>query len=307
MAGRDRWFASLTRSTDRLYQTVGQTVGTVPPTGLVLLSIGSTQLGAAIAKSLFAELGPAGTVFLRVGLAALVLLLLWRPRFSGYERSSYGVAILYGLVLAGMNLAFYAAIARIPLGIAVTLEFTGPLGVAIASSRRLLDLLWVGLAAVGIVLLTPAVGTELDFLGMALALLAGSLWAAYILLSARVGHAFPGGTGLTLALLVGAIALCPLGILDAGTALLDPRLLVAGFGVALLSSVVTYSLEIEALRHLSTRVFGVLMSLEPAIAAIVGFVILGEMLGERDIMAILLVTMASVGATRFGHEALTRP
>lgn len=296
--------------TDRLFfarvtRKLRDATGAVPPTGLVLLSISSTQIGAAIAKSLLDELGPAGMVFLRVGFAALVLLLLWHSQLKGYVCANYFVVILFGLVLAGMNLSFYSAIERIPLGIAVTLEFVGPLGVAVAGSRRLFDLLWVVMAAVGIVLLAPLGGVKLDPLGLALALLAGSFWAAYILLGARMGRASPGGAGLALAMSVAAVVLLPLGVLSGGAALLDARLLTAGFGVALLSSAIPYSLEIEALRRLPTRMFGVLMSLEPAIAALVGFVILGEDLGLRAITAVLLVTVATFGASRFGtHDSL---
>ncbi len=278
--------------------------GGVPPTGLVVLSIGSTQIGAAIAKSLFDELGPAGTVFLRVFFAAVVLLLLWRPRLLGYVRANYFVVILFGLVLAGMNLSFYSAIERIPLGIAVTLEFVGPLGVAVAGSRRLEDLLWVVLAAVGIVMLAPVGGASLDPLGVGLALLAGSFWAAYILLGARTGRAFPGGAGLAIAMFIAAVVLLPVGVLGGGSALLEPRLLTTGFGVALLSSALPYSLEIEALRHLSARVFGLLLSLEPAIAALVGFFILGEELGLRDIIAVSLITVATVGASQLRVNGL---
>lgn len=285
----------LARSVGRLRSATGR----VPPTGLVLLSIGTTQLGAAIAKSLFNELGSAGTVFLRVFFAAGVLLLVWRPRLRGYAIANYFVAILFGLVLAGMNLSFYSAIERIPLGVAVTLEFVGPLGVAVAGSRRVLDLLWVVLAAGGIVLLSPLGEAKLDPLGVALALLAASFWAAYILLGARVGRAFPGGAGLAIAMSVAAVVLLPVGVLDGGAALLDPKLLIMGFGVALLSSAIPYSFEIEALRHLSTRVFGVLLSLEPAIAALVGFFILGEQLSLRAAIAISLVTLATVGASQF--------
>lgn len=291
--------------TDRLFLFLSRGAGqvrdagrVVPPTGLVLLSIGTTQLGAAIAKSLFDELGTAGTVLLRVGFAALVLLLLWRPQLKGYVRANYFVVILFGLTLAGMNLCFYSALERIPLGIAVTLEFVGPLGVALAGSRRFLDLLWIVLAAVGIVLLAPLGGAKLDPLGVALALLAGGFWAAYILISARVGRAFSGGAGLALAMAVAAVVLLPVGVLSAGAALLDLKLLTMGFGVALLSSAIPYSLELEALRRLSTPVFGLLMSLEPAIAALVGFLILGEELGFRAITAVLLVTVATVGASQ---------
>ena len=276
-----------------------RTTGSIPPTGLVLLGIGTTQLGAAVAKSLFNEIGSTGTVFLRVGFAALTLLLLWRPRLRGYAPANYFAVILFGLTLSGMNLSFYSALERIPLGIAVTLEFVGPLGVAIVGSRRLLDLVWVLLAAAGIILLAPWGGAKLDPIGVELALLAGSLWAAYILLSARVGRAFPGGAGLALAMSIAAVILLPLGVLSGGTALLHPKLLVAGFGVALLSSTIPFSLELEALRRLPTNVFGVLLGLEPAIAALVGFVILGEKLELRAIIAILLVTLATVGASIF--------
>ena len=276
--------------------------GAAPPTSLVLLGIGTVQLGAAIAKGLFDQLGPGGTVFLRVGFAALVLLLLWRPSVRGYARGDYLVAILFGLTLAAMNFTLYQALDRIPLGVAVTLEFVGPLGVAVAGSRRMLDLLWVVLAAAGIVLLAPldVLGeTDLDPVGVALALLAGLFWASYILLSARTGSIFPGGTGLVIALCIGTAVLVPVGIVGGGAALLDPGLLLAGFVVAMLSSVVPYSLELEALRKLPARVFGVLMSLEPAVAALVGFVILGERLGLRALAAVLLVTVAAVGASRF--------
>jgi inner membrane transporter RhtA len=191
------------------------------------------------------------------------------------------------------------AVERIPLGIAVTLEFVGPLGVAIVNSRRLLDVLWVLLAAIGIILLAPVGGLKLDLVGVALALVAGSFWAAYILLSAKVGQVFPGGRGLALAMAVAAIVLLPMGVLAGGSALLKPNVLLMGFGIAMLSSAVPYSLELEALRFLPVRVFGVLMSLEPVAAAFMGFIVLGETLNLRAIMAILLVSVAAAGASRF--------
>jgi inner membrane transporter RhtA len=292
---------SAVRSFGRLHDVAGA----VPPTGLVLLSLGTVQLGAAIAKGLFDELGPTGTVFLRFGFAALALLILWRPSLGGYTRQSYLVASLFGLALAAMNMSFYLALDRIPLGVAVTLEFVGPLGVAVAGSRRLLDLLWAALAAVGILLLAPLniLGeVDLDPVGVALALLAGCFWASYILLSARTGSAFPGGTGLVIALCVGTVVLAPVGISGGGLALLEPRLLLAGFGVAMLSSAIPFSLELEALRRLPARVFGVLMSLEPAVAALIGFVVLGERLGLRALAAIVLVTVAAAGASRFAQK-----
>jgi inner membrane transporter RhtA len=242
---------------------------------------------------------------LRISLAALVLLLLWRPKLGGYGRREYGFAVAFGLVLAGMNLSLYLAIDHIPLGVAVTLEFVGPLGVAVLGSRRLLDGLWAALAAVGIVLLAPlnVLGnSDLDPVGVTFALLAGCLWACYILLSARVGSAFPGGAGLVISLAVGTVVLLPVGIAGAGYALLDPWLLLAGLGVALLSSAVPYSLEMQALRRLPTRVFGVLMSLEPAVATLIGFAVLNEVLDLRDVAAVVLVTAAAAGASLFASQ-----
>ncbi|MGZ3600163.1 MAG: EamA family transporter [Ktedonobacterales bacterium] len=293
--------------------------GTVPPSMLLFFGMLAVQLGAALAKELFSALGPAGMVFLRVGLAALMLLAYWRPWnrsvqvgagrvgvLAGARRADYLAVVLFGLVVAVMNYAFYSALTRIPLGIAVTVEFVGPLGVAIAGSRRALDLLWVVLAVGGILLLAP-LGTmgagRLDPLGLLLALGAGACWATYILLSARVGRAFPGGTGLSLAMAVGAVFLLPVGIAGAGRALLDPHLLVLASGVALLSSVVPYSLEIAALRRMSAGAFGIFMSLEPAIAALVGWLVLREALDPRAIVALVLVTAAAIGAARSGARA----
>jgi inner membrane transporter RhtA len=278
----------------------------VPPTALVMLSIISVQLGAAIAKTLFDSLGPGGTVFVRIAFASLVLLVLVRPKLGGHDRNAYFVAGLFGLALALMNFSIYLAIDRIPLGVAVTLEFVGPLGVAVAGSRRVLDVLWVVLAAAGILLLAPIGafgGIDLDPVGVAFALLAGCLWASYILLSARTGSAFPGGTGLVIALCVGTVVLAPFGIAGAGYSLLDPKLLLAGFGVAMLSSAIPFSLDLEALRRIPARVFGVLMSLEPAVAALAGLVVLGERLEVRAVAAIVLVTVAAAGASLFGRQA----
>jgi len=270
----------------------------------------SVQVGAALAKSLFAALGPGGTVFLRVGFAALALLLVWRPRLRAYGWSSYWVALLFGAVLAAMNFSFYLALSRIPLGVAVTVEFVGPLAVAVFGSRRPLDVLWVILAASGILLLAPLEsfkGAGIDPVGLGLALLAGACWAGYILLMARVGRVFAGGDGLALALAFGAALLLPVGAISAGTALLNVPLLLAGAGVALLSSVIPYSLELEVLRRLPPRVFGILMSLEPGLAAFFGFALLHEQLSTRALAAILLVSAASVGAARFGRQKAQEP
>ena len=271
----------------------------MPPTVLVIGAVASVQTGASLAKSLFDDVGPGGTVLLRVLLAAVVLLAIWRPRTRGIERRDWLLVVTFGVALAGMNFAFYSALDRIPLGVAVTLEFVGPLGVAVAGSRRALDLLWVAMAAAGILLLAdPFTGGGTDALGAALALLAGAFWAAYILLSARAGQAFPGGSGLSLAMVVASAVLLPFGIAEGGSALLDPHVLLVGAGVAMLSSAIPYSLELEALRRLPAHVFGVLMSLEPGMAALVGFVVLGEVLGLRDAVAIGLVVTASAGAAR---------
>ena len=275
----------------------------VPPAVLVLGAVASVQTGAAIAKGLFDDAGPAGTVLLRVGFAALVLWLVWRPRPGAHARRDILLAATFGVTLAGMNLAFYEALDRIPLGVAVTLEFVGPLGVAVASTRRALDALWVGLAAAGILLLADLGGGSVDATGIVLALVAGAFWAAYILVNERVGRAFPGGDGLALAMVVAALLLLPGGVAAAGDALLDPRVLAIGAAVAMLSSAIPYSLELEALRRIPAGAFGVLMSLEPAVAALAGLVILGEVLATREWAGIALVVAASVGAARGARVA----
>jgi inner membrane transporter RhtA len=203
------------------------------------------------------------------------------------------------LTLAAMNLSFYEALDRIPLGVAVTLEFLGPLGVAVAGSRRALDLVWVLLAAAGILLLAAPSGSGLNAGGVTLALIAGACWAAYILLSVRVGRVFPGGHGLALAMVVAGVLVLPVGLADGGSGLLQPEILLAGLGVAVLSSLIPYSLEMEALRRLPPHIFGVLMSLEPAAAAIAGLIILDQVLKANEWAGMVLVIVASAGATRF--------
>ena len=271
----------------------------VPPTGLVLLSIGSVQLGSAISKLLLAETSPAGIVFLRVGFAAIVLLCLWRPRLSERIYANRWLLVRFGCALALMNFSFYTAIERIPLGVAVALEFLGPLGVALVHSRRWLDGLWVLLAGTGIIFLTPIAGVTLDPLGIGLALLAGTCWAAYILLAARTGQVLEGGEGLAWAMAIAALLLLPIGVFTEGTALLRPHLLLMGFGVALLSSAIPYSLELAALRGLSIQVFGIMLSLEPVAAALAALLILNEKLEPQAIAAILMITLAAGGSSYF--------
>ncbi len=277
-------------------------IDAVPPPLLVLGGVASTQFGASFAKGLFDDAGPSGTVFLRMLFAALVLVAVSRPTVRGHSRRELALVLTFGVALAAMNLGFYEAIDRIPLGVAVTLEFVGPLTVAVAGSRRPLDLAWVTLAAAGILLLADLGGGSIDALGAGLALLAGVFWGSYILLSARVGKAFPGGAGLALAMAVGAVLLVPVGVFGAGTAMLDPTVLVVAAAVAMMSSAIPYSLELEALRKLPTGVFGVLMSMEPAVAALAGLVVLGEVLHAREWVAIAMVVVASASAASFASS-----
>jgi inner membrane transporter RhtA len=272
---------------------------------MVLAAATSVQFGAALGATLFDTLGPGGASLLRQFFAAVVLLAVWRPRVRSYSASALRLAALFGLALGLMNLCFYEALDRIPLGVCVTIEFAGPVGLAVALSRRTLDLVWVALAAAGIVLLaTPFGAGGLDPTGLAFILAAAACWAAYILLAQRATRVFPGSTGLALA--SGIAWLVPLapGLTEAGAgALAAPEALAVGLAVALLSSVIPYTLESESLRRLPARVFGVLMSLEPAVAALAGFVVLGQRLSARDLVAIALVIGASVGVTRTSTAA----
>jgi inner membrane transporter RhtA len=270
---------------------------------MVIAAVLSVQLGAAAATSLFDEVGPAGTVFYRMLFAALVLAAIWRPRWADMRgRPERKLVLAFGFLLAAMNYSFYEALDRIPLGVTVTLEFVGPLGVALWTSRRRLDVFWVALAAVGVLLLAGPGGSSLDLLGVVLALVAGGFWGAYILVSSRVGAAFEGGTGLALAMIVAAALMAAPGIAVGGSDLLDLRIVAVGFAVAMLSSLIPYSLELEALRRLPVGVFGVLMSLEPGVAALVGLIALGQGLSTAEAIGVALVVAASAGVLRRGSE-----
>lgn len=269
----------------------------VPPTALVLLGIVSVQLGAGVAKQLFAQVPPAGVVTLRIVVGAIAVCAIARPRLRGASRADIGVAVTFGLAMATMNFSIYQAFARIPLGVAVTIEFLGPLAVAIVGSRRKLDLVWVLLAALGVFTLSWG-GEATSVVGIGFALIAATAWASYILLSASTGQRFPGSSGLTIAMIAAAIVILPVGIGTSGAQLLGPHVLLLGAVVGLLSSVVPYTLELEALRRIPPKVFGVLLSLEPAVAALIGLVLLREMLGVVEWLAIGCVVVASVGATR---------
>lgn len=276
------------------------------PVALVVTAGVSVQFGAALAVMLMPRAGAAGVVTLRLAAAALVLLLVCRPKVRGYSRSDWSTVVWFGVAMAGMNGFFYQAIDRIPLGPAVTLEVLGPLVLSVVVSRRLLNLLWAGLALAGVVLLSTHGGGGLgglDPLGVAFALAAGGMWAAYIVFSARTGRRFPQADGLALAMAVAAVLSLPLGVIQAGSALLHPSTLLLGLGVALLSSVLPYTLELLALRRLPAPTFAILMSLEPAIAATAGFLILNQALSALDAAAIALVIVASMGAVR----SQTRP
>ena len=268
-----------------------------PGFALVGVAISSVQFGSAIADKLFAQIGPSGAVLLRLVSAAVVLIALWRPSLAGRTRAELRLAAAFGLVLAAMNLCFYAGLHRIPLGIAVTIEFVGPLTVAVVSSRRPRDLLWVGLAVAGILALTRGGTTHLSGIGILFALLAGGFWGTYIVLNARLGKAFAGGSGLALAMCVAAVIGLPFGIADGGAHLLSAHALLLGSAVGMLSSAIPYSCEVEALRRIDQGVFAVLMSMEPAVAAFAGFVVLGQGLALRALLGIVLVVAASLGAS----------
>jgi len=271
--------------------------GRVPAVWLVIGGIASVQCGAAIAKDLFHLIPPTAMVWLRLLTSALIFLIAVRPRLAGRTPADWLVALGFGLSLLTMNWAIYQSFARIPLGIAVTIEFLGPLTVAVVGSRRPRDLIWVLLAGVGVALLGLTPG-KLSVIGIAFALVAGAAWACYIMLSAETGRRWPGLSGLAIASVVGALALAGPSISQAGAELLRPQILLLGLAVGLLSSVIPYSLELTALRSIPPRVFGILMSLEPAAAALAAMILLAEFLRWTQWLAVGCVVLASVGATR---------
>jgi inner membrane transporter RhtA len=272
---------------------------------LVLTGIVSVQVGAAVAKGLFGRIDPTAIVWLRLVASAIVLLTMARPRLEGRVRADWLVAVAFGLTLVTMNWAIYQSFARIPLGLAVAIEFLGPLSLAVLGSRRPRDLLWVALAGAGVALLGLEPGA-VTWAGVGFALVAGAGWATYILLSARTGARWPGLEGLAVASLVGAALITPYAVVVGGRDLLDPGILAVGALVGVLSSVVPYSVELIALRTIKPAVFSILMSLEPAAAALAAVVILQEFLAPLQVGAIACVVVASIGATRTG-PALSEP
>ena len=269
----------------------------VLPVAVLIVAMFCFQIGAALAKQLFPIVGALGTTALRLGLASLMLLAVWRPWRVRPNAREARTIVMYGLAMGWMNLFFYLSLNRIPLGIAVALEFTGPLAVAIATSRRAIDFAWIALAAAGLIVLLPW-GREskpLDPAGIAYALAAGVCWALYIVFGQKAGNAH-GGQTAALGTLAAAIVIMPIGIAQSGTALLSPALLPTACAMALLSSALPYSLEMYALTRLPTRTFGVLMSANPALGALSGLIFLGETLSIVQWGAIASIMFASAGS-----------
>jgi inner membrane transporter RhtA len=261
---------------------------------LVLGGVVSVQFGGALAATLVPRIGAPGSVLLRLLFAMVILCVVARPSLRGHRREDWGTVALFGLALAAMNTSFYASLAHLPIGVAVTIEFLGPLGLAAAWSRRPRDIVAVAAAGVGVVLVSGVLHTswsQLDLVGVGFAALAGVMWAAYIVLSQRTGRAFRGLDGLALALVVATVVVAPLGLgsVDRWTA----RDVALGLGIAVLSSVLPYSLELMALRHLAQRVFGILLSLEPVVAALAGLVVLDQVLAAGQVAGMALVVLAS--------------
>ena len=275
----------------------------LPAPVLMLAAVLSVQFGAALARTQFDAVGPTGAVLLRLLFGAAILLAVVRPNVRAWTREQWGAAAVLGIALAGMNSLIYLAIGIIPIGVAVTLEFTGPLVLALAQTRRVVDGVWALLALAGVVLLGFDGGNNLPLAGIAFALGAGAFWAAYILSSARVGRLLPGVEGLAVAMAIGALIMLPVGAPAAvAGALAVPVVVPVFIAVALLSSALPYALEMLALRRLSTRIFGVLSALGPAMAALAGLLVLSQALGSREILALALVTIASIGVTTGGRR-----
>ncbi|MBV6290318.1 threonine/homoserine exporter RhtA [Pseudomonas aegrilactucae] len=268
------------------------------PVGLLLIAMASIQTGASLAKSMFPLVGAQGTTALRLIFASVIMLLLLRPWRARFTATTLKTVIIYGMALGGMNLLFYMSLRSVPLGIAVALEFTGPLAVALYASRRVVDFLWIGLAVIGLLLLVPIGQTDasIDLVGASYALGAGVCWALYILYGQKAG-AEHGIQTAALGVMVAALFIAPIGIVHAGTALLSPALLPVAIGVAILSTALPYSLEMVALTRLPARTFGTLMSIEPAFGALSGLLFLGEVLSLAQWLAIAAIITASVGAT----------
>ncbi|NRB57366.1 MAG: threonine/homoserine exporter RhtA [Salinicola sp.] len=269
------------------------------PVAMLIVAMCSIQSGASVAKSLFPVIGATGTTSIRLIIAALLLLIVMRPWRQPLSRRAWKSTLIYGVSLGVMNLLFYQALRTVPLGIAVALEFTGPLAVAMLSSRRWLDLLWVALAVLGLIcllLLGDGGSGPIDPHGAACALGAGVCWALYILFGQKAG-AINGAQSATLGITIAAVVIAPVGLLDVGTAIFAPEVLPYALAVAVLSTALPYTLEMIAMPRLPTQTFGTLMSLEPAVGALSGLLFLGQLLGTLQWLAIGLVITASIGTT----------
>lgn len=286
-------------------RAIAQVYGRIPPTALMLLSILSVQLGSALATLLFSSLGPAGTAFASAGFATILLGIVAPPKLDRKLVDRAPLILLFGLTLAGMELSFFLALQYIPLGIAATITFLGPLCLALALSRRLLHFLCVGLAAFGIALIAPDIGRDLDPVGVGLAVLSAFAWAAFAPVSKRAGLAFEGSTGLTLGMAASSLMILPIALAE-GT-LLGARLVDLGgaMAVALLTSVLPMAMEFKALQRISSRAYGILMTLEPAMAGLVGLVLLGQLIGLRLLVAMLCVMVAAIGVTLSERDGTT--
>ena len=269
----------------------------IPPIPAVVIAIISVQCGAAIAKGLFPEIGAAATASLRIGLSAAILLIAFRPNLFKLNSKQWKYVILYGASLGMMNMVFYLAIARIPVGLGVTLEFVGPLILAIFGSRRIIDFIWVALSIIGIALIAPWTSNGLAISGVLLALLAGVFWATYIILGGRISKIMKGGEAVSLGMLVATIIILPFGFLSGGLSHLSSKLLGLGAALALLSSAIPFTLEIGALKQLPARTFSILMSLEPAMASLAAFAFLQEYLSVTECIAVACVVVASAGSS----------
>ena len=266
------------------------------------------QFGGALAATLIPRIGPTGSVLLRLGIATVILCAVVRPRLAGRSRRAWATVLLFGLALGLMNWTFYGSLAHLPIGVAVTIEFIGPLTLATVLSRRLRDFVAVGAAAVGVVLISEALQVplaELDWAGILLALAAGACWAAYVVLSGRTGAEFEGLDGLAIALVVATLVVLPVGATSVHG--WDGEVLALGLGIAVLSSLIPYSFELLALRRLSARVFGVLLSLEPVAAAGAGLLVLGQRLNATQLAGMALVVLASAIVLGLGREAEAPP
>jgi inner membrane transporter RhtA len=274
------------------------------PLAALLVAMVSVQMGAALVKGMFSQVGVAGATSLRLALASLMLIAVWRPWRGLPKARETRSLLIYGVAMGVMNFCFYSALARIPLGIAVALEFSGPLAVAIAASHRALDFVWVALAALGLLALLPMglAHEPLSPAGVAFALAAGACWALYIVFGQKAGS-LHGGMTAALGTVIGAVVVAPFGLAQAGVALLDPKILPAACGVALLSSALPYSLEMYALTRLPTRTFGVLMSGEPALGALSGWCFLHESLSIVQWAAVVSIMLASAGSAITSRRA----